>query len=334
MKAWVYRKSGKPGDILKLENDWPKPEPKSKQIQVKVHTVSLNPVGWKTMYVFPLSAGQKKPCCPEYDVAGEVSGGDLSGTDLQIGDHVIAFLPHDTVMKSGQGALYEYVVAEQHMVVKKPSNLSMAEACTFPLAGLTVYQNVMKLGGLKKGSGQRVFINGGSGGVGAYAVQLAKAYQAFVVTTSSPASQDLVSSFKPDATIDYRNVNLPEVLQRDYNVKDGKGFDIIFDSVGSGPLYDNAKYYLKSDGVFADVGECYSNIVDLAECSSHAGLLSWSTHDGIHLVSIVRRPDADCPYASCIPGRQSCQVQLCFARRFVAGTFILKAGRLSVFRDS
>lgn len=168
-------------------------------------------------------------------------------------------------MKTGQGVLAEYTLVEKHLLVRKPSNISFEEAASFPLTTFTAYSCLVHTGGLKKGGGQRVFINGGSGGVGVYAIQvratfllalslplltdviatqLAKAYGAYVVATCSPQSKKLVESVGADELIDYKEGNLVAQLSERYAEKE-KPFDIVFDTIGkSRELYNTSASYL------------------------------------------------------------------------------------------
>ncbi|BGO94128.1 hypothetical protein NBRC10512_006950 [Rhodotorula toruloides] len=251
MRAWVFRSSGHPSKVLKLEQDWPKPTPSGTRILVRVKAAALNPVGYKAMVLPGLRWMQKKPAVPEHDLAGIIEGGDLSGTDLKVGDEVIGFVPADSTMKSGQGVLAEYTLVEKNLLTKKPDNVKFTEAATFPLTTFTSYWALKRVAGLAKSSGQRVFINGGSGGVGVYAVQLAKAYGAYVVTTCSPPSRKLVESLSPDDILDYKESDLVEQLATKYG---DKPFDIVFDTVGhNSDLYYKSPKFLKKDGHFVDI---------------------------------------------------------------------------------
>ncbi|GAA5867278.1 hypothetical protein JCM8547_003145 [Rhodosporidiobolus lusitaniae] len=253
MKAWVFRKTGEPQDILKLEQDYEKPKPGKGQVLLRVHAASLNPVGWKAMGMAPLRWMQKTPGVPENDVAGVIEGGDTSGCDYNVGDAVFGLVPADQTMKTGKGVLAEYTLADKNLVVKKPDNVSFEEASSFPLTTFTSFWAMQKVGGLKKGAGTRFFINGGSGGVGVYAVQLAKAYGAYVVTTCSPPSRSLVESLGPDEIIDYKSANLVDQLAERFGVKE-KPFDIVFDTVGhNAELYYQSARFLSPKGVFVDI---------------------------------------------------------------------------------
>ncbi|GAA5977838.1 hypothetical protein JCM11641_006087 [Rhodosporidiobolus odoratus] len=252
MKAWVFKRKGDPAVVLKIEQDWPKPNPSKGQVLVKVRAVSLNPVGWKAMGMPPISWMQKAPAIPESDISGVVEGGDLSGTGLEVGDAVFGIVPADSIMKSGQGVLAEYALVKKDLLTKKPENVSFEEACSFPLTTFTT-QWSLEAAGLRKGSGQRVFINGGSGGVGVYAIQLAKAYGAYVVTTCSPPSRKLVESLGPDEVLDYKEKNIVDQLSERFPAKE-KPFDIIYDTVGHEPqLFWQSAKYLSRTGTFVDI---------------------------------------------------------------------------------
>ncbi|GAA5975133.1 hypothetical protein JCM11641_004361 [Rhodosporidiobolus odoratus] len=197
MQAWVCKKKGSPKDVLRLEQNWPKPVPKDGYILVKVHCAALNP------------------------------------------------------MKAGQGVLAEYTLVEKRLVDKKPDNVTFEEASTFPVVTLAVFA-CLKRAGLKKGAGQRVFINGGSGGLGVCGIQIARAYGAYVVATCSSSSRELVESLGPDEAIDYTTGNLMDRLAERFSVKE-KPFDIVFDTNGSNPeLYRQSPRYLTPTGIFID----------------------------------------------------------------------------------
>ncbi|SCV74384.1 BQ2448_6816 [Microbotryum intermedium] len=247
MQAWVFKKKGAPSEVLRKVENWPKPVPKGKQVLVKIHAVSLNPIGWKGMGVFPISALQKVPSIPEADLSGTISGGNLEGTGFALGDAVFGQIPYADIFKTGGGVLAEYAVIDHDLLVKKPDNISFEEAASFPLAGLTAWYVLGRLAGLKKDQGgeqKRVFINGGSGGVGAYAVQIARLLGAFVVTTCSDASLSYVESLKPNDVINYRQVDLAQELTKRYS---SQPFDLIFDTVGI-DLHKDSPKFLKAGG--------------------------------------------------------------------------------------
>ncbi|KWU41785.1 NAD(P)-binding protein [Rhodotorula sp. JG-1b] len=251
MRAWVIRKKADVKDALRLESDYPRPTAKPGRVLVKVHAVALNPVNWKMIETWPVNLLQKVPGVPESDVAGTVVDGDLDGTGLQIGDSVFGLVPAEYTGKTGQGCLAEYVTVAKELLIKKPDNLSFQQAATLPLATFTALNSLVATGGLKHGANQRVLINGGSGGVGVYAVQIARAYGAHVVTTCSSASRDLVQSLGADEILDYKERPLVEQLKEKYS---SDPFDIIFDTAtGDAELYHQSPHYLKKKGIFVDV---------------------------------------------------------------------------------
>ncbi|KDE08379.1 hypothetical protein MVLG_01417 [Microbotryum lychnidis-dioicae p1A1 Lamole] len=248
MQAWVFKKKGAPSDVLRKVEDWPKPVPKGKEVLIKIHAASLNPIAWKGMGVFPISALQKVPSIPEADLAGTIAGGNLEGSGFALGDAVFGQIPYGDIFKTGGGVLAEYAVIDHDLLVKKPDNISFEEAASFPLAGLTACYVLGRLGGLKKdqddGEQKRVFINGGSGGVGGYAVQIARLLGAFVVTTCSDASLSYVESLKPNEVINYRQVDLAQEPTKRYS---SQPFDLIFDTVGI-DLHKDSPKILKAGG--------------------------------------------------------------------------------------
>ncbi|GAA5887334.1 hypothetical protein JCM5296_007102 [Sporobolomyces johnsonii] len=252
MKAWVFHQKGQPADVLKLVEPYPKPEPKGDQVLVKVHAVALNPVSWKAMTVAPIKWMQKTPAIPESDLSGVIEAGDLTASDLHVGDAVFGFKPADQVIRSGMGALAEYTLVDKKFLSKKPDNITFEEAASMPLTTYTAFHALVTLAGLQKGEAKKIFINGGSGGVGAYAVQIAKAYGADVTTTCSPESAELVNSLGADKVLDYKASPLPQQLEG-LVYEDKKPFDIILDTVGIPELYHKCPKYLAKGGLYLDL---------------------------------------------------------------------------------
>src|SRR5215469_14275456 len=151
MKAAVYTKS-KSGKVLEIM-DIEVPIPKDKQVLIKVHAASINPLDWRL-----------KSRRPGVDVAGEIAA---------VGRRVTRWKPGDAVFGTSRGAFAEYACASEDALVSKPDNLSYEQAASVPIAGLTALQGLRDKGHLK--AGQKVLINGAAGGVGTFAVQIAKA---------------------------------------------------------------------------------------------------------------------------------------------------------------
>ncbi|KAI5475186.1 hypothetical protein MNV49_001839 [Pseudohyphozyma bogoriensis] len=250
MQAWVFRTIGEPSAVLKLESDFPKPVPKDNQLLIKVHSAAINGLSWKLMKVRPAAWLQTRPAVADLDFSGVVVGGKVDGTELNLGDEVFGFIVPQVAMSTGSGTMAEYVVVDSAYVVKKPKTVSFAEAAGLPIAMLTAFSALFDVGKVKKG--QRVFVNGGSGGVGQCAIQICKLYDIEVVTTHSPSSLALISSLNPTASLDYTSAPLTSLLASQYS-SPSLQFDLIFDTVGVPELYHASPAYLKPEGVYVDI---------------------------------------------------------------------------------
>ena len=223
VKAIVYCDYGL-ADRLKLE-DIEKPIPEAGQILVKVRAAAANPLDWHylrgTPYVMRLGAGLRRP--------SEIRlGVDYSGVVESVGAGVTRFKPGDEVFGARTGAFGEYVAAKSDgSVVLKPPNISFEQAASVPVAAVTALQ-ALRAGGV--GPGTKVLINGASGGVGTFAVQIAKAQGAVVTGVCSGRNFDLVKSLGADAVIDYTKEN--------YTTQVAK-YDVIIDNVGNNGIFAN-----------------------------------------------------------------------------------------------
>lgn len=227
MKAIVYTKYGSP-DVLELK-EVEKPTPKAHEVLIKVHAASANPADWHLMRGEPFIArfanGLRKPKNTRLgaDVAGRVEAIGNSVTHFQVGDAVFGELP-----LNGMGSFADYVCVPETLLALKPANLPFEQAAAAPLAALTALQGLRDKGQIKPG--QKVLINGASGGVGTFAVQIAKALGAAEVTgVCSTRNVELVRSIGADQVIDY--------TQTDFT-SNGRHYDLIFDAVGNRTVAD------------------------------------------------------------------------------------------------
>jgi len=216
MKAIVYRCYGPP-DVLKFE-DVAKPAPAPNEVLVKVHAASVNPLDWHYMrgtpYIVRLDSGFGKPENPRLGV-------DFAGTVEAVGTNVKRFKPGDEVFGGKFGSFAEYVsVREERAVVLKPANLTFEQAASVPIAAITALQGLRDKGKIQPG--QKVLINGATGGVGTFAVQIAKSFGAEVTAVCSTRNVDLVRSIGADHVIDYTKEDFTKSDQR---------YDVIFDNV-------------------------------------------------------------------------------------------------------
>jgi len=221
MKAIVHHCYGPP-EVLKYE-DAVKPTPADDQVLVKVHAASLNPLDWHFMrgtpYLIRVGTGFGKPKDPRLGV-------DFAGTVEAVGKNVTRFKPGDEVFGGGDGAFAEYlIIRENRALAAKPANLSFEQAASVPIAGVTALEALRDKGLVQPG--QKVLINGASGGVGTFAVQIAKTYGADVTGVCSTRNSDLVRSLGADHIIDYTREDFTEGSEH---------YDVILDTVGNHSL--------------------------------------------------------------------------------------------------
>lgn len=238
MKAVQHHCYGGP-EVLTLD-DVPRPAPADNEVLVKVRAASVNPLDWHYMrgkpYVMRFSSGIGRPNGPRVGV-------DFAGTVEAVGRNVRRFAPGDEVFGGRNGALAQYLtVREDRGIVHKPSNVTFEEAAAVPVAAITALQAVRDKGQVT--AGRRVLINGASGGVGTFAVQIAKSLGAYVTGVCSTRNVELVRALGADHVVDYTRENFTESAQR---------YDVIIDNVGNHPLRAYRRV-LAPDGIVVIVG--------------------------------------------------------------------------------
>jgi len=219
MKAILAESYGGP-EVLRIE-DVPAPKIGPNGVLVRVHAVSVNPIDWK------LRRGHLRPL--RNYVFPVIWGADCSGEVMEVGGAVTLFKPGDQVYgfkdgnvgKTYRGTYAEYVAIPEKSLAKKPANLSHEEAAAVPLAALTAWQALLKQGRLKPG--QRVLVHAGAGGVGIFAVQIAKAFGAYVAATAGSRNQQFLRDLGADLAIDYKHERFSERIS---------GCDVVLDGVG------------------------------------------------------------------------------------------------------
>lgn len=219
MKAILARKYGNP-DVLTLE-EVEQPTPEGDQVLVKVHAAATNPSNWHRMEgkipMIRKMYGDPQPTDP-------AMGGDFAGTVVAVGKDVTRFSVGDAVFGAARGALAEYAIAFEKNLVHKPERISFVDAAAIPTGGLTALQGLRDHGHIT--SGQHILIIGASGGVGIYAVQIAKFFHTHVTAVCSTRNIDMVKRLGADEVIDY--------TRQDW---DGTGpYDLILDMVGDRPF--------------------------------------------------------------------------------------------------
>lgn len=232
MKAIHYKQYGDLSQLEEVEIDRPKPT--ASQILVKVEASAINPIDWKLLSgSFRAIMPVKFPAIPGFDLAGEVIDVGAAVTQFKIGDRIYAC---QDIKQLGTAA--EYTVVEEHLAALIPEGLSAGEAAGIPLAGLTALQGLRNCGGLN--AGERVLIVGGSGGVGHYAVQIAKAMDTNVTAVCSTGNVEMVRDLGADTVIDYNK-------QTDF-ATDIK-YDVVLDCVVKSP-YKSFAAVMQADAVY------------------------------------------------------------------------------------
>jgi NADPH:quinone reductase-like Zn-dependent oxidoreductase len=222
MKAIVQREYGPPLDVLRLEAV-PEPRPGDGEVLVRVRAASVNALDWHLVTGEPTvmrltGMGVRRP-------RRSGVGRDVAGTVADVGQGVTRFRPGDEVFGWCDGAFAELVVTREDSLVPKPPSVTFEQAAAIPVAAITALQGLRDQGGLQPG--QRALITGASGGVGTFAVQLAKHLGAEVTAVCSTRNVDLVRSIGADHVVDYT---------REDATRTGRRYDVILDIAGRPPL--------------------------------------------------------------------------------------------------
>jgi NADPH:quinone reductase-like Zn-dependent oxidoreductase len=236
MKAAVYSRSA-PGDFLEIQ-DVEKPAPRDNEVLIKVRAASVNPLDVGTLrhpfarrILFALS--KTKITGPGRDVAGEVEA---------VGSKVTQLKPGDAVFGWCGGAFAEYACTPESAMVIKPANVTFEQAAAVPIAGLTALQGLRDKGHIQPG--QKVLINGAAGGVGTFAVQVAKSFGAEVTGVCSTGNLEMVRSIGADHVIDY--------TQEDFT-QSGQHYDVFFDLVAN-HSFSARRRVLAPQGIYIGAG--------------------------------------------------------------------------------
>ena len=254
MKAIICSRYGSP-DVLQLR-EVEKPTPQEDEVMIKIHAASLNSRDLRMLRANPFFMRLKpgglfrpKNKILGADIAGRVEATGSSVNQFQPGDEVFGFLPSAT----GRGTFAEYVCARENFIALKPANLSFEQAAAVPLAAMTALQGLRDIGNFQPG--QRVLLQGASGGVGTFALQIAKSFGAEVTAVCSSRNMEMVRSLGADHVIDYG--------KEDFTQK-GQQYDLLLVVNGYHPLSDYLKA-LKPEGTLVILG---GSLVTLLQAAS------------------------------------------------------------------
>ncbi|WP_375577579.1 NADP-dependent oxidoreductase [Marivirga tractuosa] len=216
-----------------------KPKIGNHQLLIEIHTASINPVDYKIIEGAMKNINKLSfPAPVGFDLAGKVIEKGENVTNFNLGDEVFARVPTDS-----PGTFAEMIAVDQQAVCQKPSNLSYAEAASIPLVGLTTVQSFQKA---KLKSGDKVLIHAGSGGVGSFAIQYAKAKGAYVFTTTSTKNVDWVKDLGADRVIDYKKEDYLKIIEE---------VDIVYDTLGGDYTKDAFKVLKEGGSVISIAGD-------------------------------------------------------------------------------
>jgi NADPH:quinone reductase-like Zn-dependent oxidoreductase len=274
MKAIIYEKYGPP-EVLQLK-EIEKPVPKAGEVLIKVRAASVTfgdlaaVKGEPFMVRFTLGLRAPKFKTPGKDVAGEVEAVGANVKEFKVGDAVFGDLS-----ECGWGAFAEYVSAPENAIVHKPANRSFEEAAAVPESAVVALQGLRDLGQIQ--SGQRVLINGASGGIGTFAVQIAKGFGAHVTGVCSTRNLDLVRSIGADLVIDY--------TEEDFS-QNGEQYDLILATAGYRSLFDY-KRALAPNGRYVATGG------DMKQIFQPMLFGPWISNAGRTMTNLAMKPDKD-----------------------------------------
>lgn len=279
MKAIVYHRYGT-ADVLKSE-DIPKPIPKDDQVLIKVRAVALNPLDWRMLGGVPLPFRvMMKMATPTAERAVGI-GRDVAGVIEAVGKSVTQFKVGDEVFGTCEAAVAEYACAKESGLVEKPAEITFEQAASIPVAGLTALQGLRDKG--KVQAGQRVLVNGAAGGVGTFAVQVAKSLGAEVTGVCSGSNVEMVLSIGADKVIDYTQEDFTKGTER---------YDIILECVGNKP-FSECRPVLKPEGRYIIVGAGHEvSMLDiLATAVKAVAQSTFSRQKAVMFIAKSNQPD-------------------------------------------
>jgi NADPH:quinone reductase-like Zn-dependent oxidoreductase len=272
MKAIRVHQYGGP-EVLKFE-EAPRPEPGPGEVLVRVRAAGVNPVDWKVRegrYREALS--YRMPFVPGWDVSGDVAATGPHVAHLAEGDEVYGY---PSMVRNG--AYAEYAVVPEAELALKPRSVDHLHAASVPMAALTAWQGLFDVGRLR--TGQKVLIHGGAGGVGSFAIQLARWKGAFIIATASGRNQEFLRNLGADLTIDYERGRFDRVVC---------DADVVFDTIGSETLKRSWKV-LKKNGILVSTVEKPSQ--DDAAAHGVRGSYVYTRADSAQLSEIAKLVDA------------------------------------------
>lgn len=263
LKAVIIKGYGSADQLKYMDVD--NPSLKDNDVLIEVAAASVNPIDWK------LRKGYLQEVIPHK--LPTILGLDAAGVVIEVGKNVTSFKAGDEVFTLNSNGNYaEYVAVDETLVARKPDNLSYQEAASIPLVGQTSWQALVDFANIKEG--HQVLIHAGAGGIGSFAIQLAKAYGAWVAATCSTKNVEFVHSLGADRVIDYEKENFTKILH---------DMDIVFDTLG-GDIQKQSYDVLKEGGILVSIVDNPDR--GLANRKKVKAGFAWLNPDGKRLAKI------------------------------------------------
>jgi NADPH:quinone reductase-like Zn-dependent oxidoreductase len=222
------------------------PLPKDDEVQIEVHYSGINPVDWKICDGLLQGRMESRfPIILGWDVCGKISSKGKNIHSFNEGDTIFAYCRKDVLH---DGSFAEYLCLDAKNAVLKPKSLSLAQAASVPLSTLTSWQSLFETAGLKQG--ETVLIHAGAGGIGSFAIQLAKIANAYVITTATSPKHDYVRQLGADLVLDYSKEDFVDQLHRQFP----DGVDVLYDTVGGSTLQASYKAVKKGGRLVSIAG--------------------------------------------------------------------------------
>ncbi|MCG6963596.1 MAG: NAD(P)-dependent alcohol dehydrogenase [Acidobacteria bacterium] len=276
MRAVTYRRYGSP-DVLELV-EAPKPAPGPEQVLVRVQAASVNPIDWHFMRGSP--AAVRLMTGPLRPKDGRL-GRDLAGVVEAVGSNVSRFRPGDEVFGAAPGTVAEYVSARADRLAAKPENITFEQAAAVPVAALTALQGLRDKGRLR--AEQKVLVIGAAGGVGTFAVQIAKAFGAEVTGVCSTRNVEMVASIGADRVVDYTREDFAEGEAR---------YDVILDCIGDHSLSDYRRV-MNAKGIHVGVGGSGGTLRVLLDFVTATVVSAFVSQRFVGFVAAIKGADLD-----------------------------------------
>lgn len=315
MRAIVLRRFGSSG-VLE-EREMVTPEPFPDEVQIKVAYAGVNPVDWKIREGYLTERmPHQLPIILGWDVSGVVNRVGSNVKHLKVGDEVYTYARKNVIQ---WGTYAEYVCFQAKETVKKPINITLAEAASVPLTALTAWQSLFEDGDF--GADQTILIHGASGGVGGFALQFAKHVGAKkIYATGSFEKADYMKSMGADVVIDYKHESYIDILKK----KEPHGVDFILDTVGGRTYFDSIQLIKKGGEIVSILEPPHPDISEKHHIETHYTFTRPSGIDLLEITHLIEEGAVKPPQIEILPFNQASVAHDRLEKNLVTGKIVLK----------